>query len=461
MKKKGKILCYSTLATAILAFVLGFIFYNNTLLKVQPIQLSEQELNENDKIISSIYPTKLLNALPYNVTIDELPINAKSAIIVDANSGSILFEKDSYLAIPPASMTKLVVMYLALEQVKNGTVKLDDIVPLTKESWAKNAPPHSSLMFLGENQTVTLDELLTGMAVVSGNDAAFATAIYICGSIENCVTKMNDLMNELGLVNTHFVEVSGYSEKNTTNAKEFAAFSRMYITKFPQALEKYHSVKSLTYPKKRNLAPGINYEDALVNGIPLEGTMPITQKATNRVLSLIDGADGLKTGYIDESGYNLSLTVLRNNTRFISVTMGGPGETSIQGNELRVMDAQTLMNWAFSVFYSEKIPDQYIQNAIVFSGKENALKLIEAKNQPHYLTMPILQDKNESTENLQLQRKVLITKKIKAPISCGEQLGVVEYYLGDYLLETNPLVADRTVTKGNIFKQIYGCILSK
>ena len=133
-----------------------------------------------------------------------LPSNAGSAIIIDTSKGNILYEKNADEIIPPASMTKLVVMYVIFQEIAAGGISLDDIVPLPAESWSVNLPRDSSIMFLGQNQTVTVDELLKGMSVASGNDAAIAAALYISANFKNFLTRMNYDMAFLGLVITQF-----------------------------------------------------------------------------------------------------------------------------------------------------------------------------------------------------------------------------------------------------------------
>lgn len=456
LKKKIILICVCVLSLAIVAFFTGFGIYAFKLNKAIPNELPIEVANQNQSVIKQLYSQPLIQNLPYSVKFDDINIHAKSAILIDASTGWILYEKNADQVIPPASMTKVVLMYLALDALEKGQVKLTDKIDVPPEAWAKNAPPHSSLMFLGKDQNVTFEEILIGMNVVSGNDAAVAVAMTLFGTVENCIIKMNEMMQSLGLTKTHFVEVSGYSENNLTTAREFATFSRSYITRFPESLQKYHSIKSFTYPKKHNLAPYIDYEDAKVNGIPLEGTMPITQKATNRTLDVIPGADGLKTGYIDESGYNLSLTVLRDGTRLISVTMGGPGNNSIEGNKYRTEDSLSIMNWGFALFRSEKVLDCYKINAKSPGGKEKSFVLTEVILDNHFITVPNLKDENGKF--LSLTRNVILDEKIEAPITLGTQYGKTEYYLGNYLLQTVPLVADRTIEQGNIFVKLYGKI---
>ena len=171
-------------------------------------ELSSQEKSVLENILISQHPDKYeyLKSLPYNIAKPELDIWAKSAILIDVSNGNILYEKNADTVIPPASMTKLFAMYVVEEEVQAGRLSYDQIIPLPPESWACNMPPHSSLMFLGKDQRVTLEELLLGLSICSGNDAAYALAYTVCGSMEEFVEKMNEAALNLGLKNTHFVE---------------------------------------------------------------------------------------------------------------------------------------------------------------------------------------------------------------------------------------------------------------
>ena len=445
------------------AFFIGFGIYSHNLKTKPTPSLTEVQNTFFQQTIAEKYPEKVIRPLPYSVKLDTLPLHAKSAIVVDFASGCILYEKNADEKIPPASMTKLVLMYVALTEIANGKANFDDVVVLPKESWAKNAPPHSSLMFLGEGQHVTLDEIITGLNVVSGNDAAVAIAMYLFGSVEECIAKMNETARNFGLKNTHFEEVSGYSEKNLTTARDFSVFCVQYVKKFPFALKKYHSQKSFTYPKEHNLPDGWDLKRSQTEGVPLDGTMPIAQNATNKALEKIPYADGLKTGYIDESGYNLALSVLKNGQRLISVTMGGPGANSQEGGNLRAEDAVTITDWAYKAFSSVPVKQNSPVRLAIPGGAKYSCNLLEIPQDMHYLCVPNIKDAKGNP--LELQKKIVVfDEKLmnnKNIVECGASYGQIEYYYGDFLIEKTPLVADRTVKRGNIFRRMYGAMARK
>ena len=272
----------------------AFFLYVDGLKNPSYAEISQEELVAFQQVKNTLYPQYIVSALPYPVTPANLTVHSGSAILIDAATGSILYEKNADAVIPPASMTKLVVMYVVFQEIATGRISLDDVVPLPPESWAVNAPPQSSLMFLAEGQIVTLRELLLGLAVASGNDAAMAVAHYVSGSVDAFVQRMNREMELLGLEKTRFVEPSGYSELNLTTPREFAAFARVYLSRYPESLENFHSQPSISYPQEHNLAEWHKGEGK---------NQPIFQQSTNKLLGVLPGCDGLKTGFIYESGY--------------------------------------------------------------------------------------------------------------------------------------------------------------
>ncbi len=380
-------------------------------------------------------PEELLRPLPYAVSPADLPLYARSAIVIDAETGCVLYEKNADEIIPPASMTKIAAMFVIFQDIAAGKIAFSDIVPLPPETWAANAPPGSSLMFLGEGQRVTLEEILLGMAVVSGNDAALAAALYVSGSAGEFCRRMTEEMRALGLTVTTFTEPSGYSELNVTTAREFAAFARIYIQRYPWALEKFHSQRELAYPLAKNMPEGHT---------GAAGT--IVQYATNRLLGSMEGCDGLKTGYIDESGYNLALTVRRDGTRLISVTMGGPGRGSAEGNRYRSADAQTLTDWAFARFKTVRSAKKASVPVPVWKGDTNAVNLTEAWEGT--LTAPAAYAQSV-TRNLE------IPEFIEAPVETAGTYGNAVYVAEDgTVLQTIPLIADRSVERAGPFKTL-------
>lgn len=410
-----------------------------------------------DIFLDQAYPERqnLIHPLPYKTTPAELNVWAGSAIAIDVSNGCVIYEKNADEIIPPASMTKLFVMYIIMQEIEKGTVSLTDVVPLPKESWACNQPPHSSLMFLGKNQTVTLEELISGLDVCSGNDAAVAIALYLFGSVDSFVQKINELAESLNLTNTHFYDASGYSEKNTTTAREMVSFARHYIEKYPETIWKFHSLPGFKYPKEHNLSPEDKalpgrYQD-FSQGIPENIYMPVYQKNTNPLLGKLEGCDGLKTGYIDESGYNLALTVKRKNMRILSVTMKGPGATVNEGQNGRIHDGTEIMEWAFKTFadYENPLLLRAYSIPLVFA-KSCRINLIPAYT-PKALSVPVSIAENPENAADEVKINLVLPEKITGSVEAGFEYGKIEYSLNGHLLQTIPLVSDRSVSHANLW----------
>ena len=424
-------------------------------------QAGEQELLD---FMRQQYPKDfgILKTLPYKISDPALDVKAESFVLIDVATGYVLYEKNADEIIPPASMTKLFAMYLVEDEVLKGNLSYNQEIPLPSESWACNMPPHSSLMFLGEGQHVSLEELLLGLSICSGNDAAYALAYAIFGSMENLVESMNNLAKSLGLTHTHFVESSGYSEKNTTTALEMAAFCSYYIKNHPDSLHRFHSVLSFTYPKEKNLADGDILETQdFSKGIPRHITMSITQNNTNPLLGKLSGCDGLKTGYIEESGYNLSLTAVRSQTRFLSVTMKGPGNNANEGQKWRVHDGSLLMEWAFSSFADYPLELKvHPYNIKAFAASEKMLRLVPVYDEK-YFTIPFALS-SSAQENLDSVRvEVTLPECTFGDVSLGSELGKIEIYIDNYKLKEIPLVSDRELKKINVFSSLSDRLLKK
>lgn len=449
LKKYAKKISLSLLLVIILSFTVTTGVRTYKLHKVIeiPTLTQEEEKNLNSFLLDK-YRDRLsiLKSLPYPVKKAELDLLAESAIVIDASNGNILFEKNADEIIPPASMTKLVVLYVVFQEIAKGRIQLSDIVELSPETWACNMPPHSSLMFLGKGQIVTLEELMLGSAICSGNDAACAMANYVTGGMENFIERMNSEVQALGLKYTHFVDASGYSENNTTTAREMATFAQIYLSKYPESIEKFHAKLSFTYPQEHNLPwedRALPKQQDFSQGLPERITMPIYQKNTNPLLGSLPGCDGLKTGYINESGYNLALTATRNGTRFISVTMKGPGNNTQEGQAGRVHDGKEIMEWAFRTFQDYKNPLLLRTYKIPLVYTKNQRAYLVPAYKPEALTIPVIAAKNPENALEEVNINLVLPRILKGPVKAGQEYGAIEYYLGEHLLERIPLVSDR------------------
>ena len=339
-------------------------------------------------------------------------IRARAACVIDAGTGSLLFEKNADNAIPPASLTKVASMYTAFHLMEESGMDMEARAELPPESWAVNLPPRSSLMFLAQGQRVTMKELFAGMAVPSGNDAAIAVALNTAGSLPAFVDAMNGEMRRLGLRQTRFVEPSGLSERNVTTAREYALFCKMYIEEYPQALEDFHSIKIFEYPKIWNIpAEAARRATADERG---NTSQTVIQNATNRLLTSLEGCDGLKTGFIEESGFNFAVTCRRGGTRFIAVLLAGPGNTTAEGARIRAEDGARIMEWAFANFRTTRLPAPESFAAVAWGSKAGYVAVTPAA-QPVFTVPANIIEESEP--------RLVLRGTLSAPIEAGERIG--------------------------------------
>lgn len=317
------------------------------------------------RLISALIALFTVFSVSAQVFPDRVPeLLARSAFMVEINTGRVLFSKEPDLIWPPASLTKLVTLHLVYTEIEAGRIRKDDLVPVSRNAHWSNLPAGSSLMFLEQGQKVTVMELMKGLAVSSGNDAAIALAEYISGSVPDFVNLMNSSMSALGFSNFHFEDASGLSENNTISAREFAEFCAFYIRTHKDALKDLHSLMSFVYPKKSN--------------VPL-GTEPyrweIKQFNRNHLLGRMEGITGLKTGYIDESLFNVAISGQIDNFNVMAVILGTPGQLDKSGYMNRTLDSAVLISYAFNNFstFKPKTPD--FSKITVWYGREDDVAL--------------------------------------------------------------------------------------
>ncbi|MCL2444017.1 MAG: D-alanyl-D-alanine carboxypeptidase [Treponema sp.] len=364
-------------------------------------------------------------------------IVSRAAVLIDAHTGTILYSKNPDVGIPPASLAKLMTMHLVMKAAEEGEVSYDELIPITVDSWAQSQPMRSSLMFLEPGQTVTLREILIGMAVVSGNDAAVAAALRIVPNMEDFVNMMNEEVRRMGLQITRFIDASGISPHNRITAAEFASFCRLYINAHPESLEDFHSVPALSYPMSDNALERRR-----------NNPRTITQRNSNVLLRTFPGVDGLKTGYINESGHNIALTAKRDETRFILVILGGPSQR--RGARIRDNDSTILLNWAFENFKTVRPVIDKIENAKLWKGKENFVSL-KLSGETDF-TSPI----NRADS---LKYEVVIPSSLIAPLPADFPAGYLKISDDHGELFRVPLVTERAHEKGNFFKRLWHSIL--
>jgi len=393
-----------------------------------------------------IFPCSLLTAqtgIDFNTphilasAVETAPeIGSQAAVMVDAETGTVLYAKNAFDEIPPASLAKLMTMHLVLNEINEGRARLDDVVPLSPESWAVNQPPRSSLMFLASGQIVTLREIMLGLAVSSGNDAAVAAALYIAPSVDDFARMMTREARRMGLVKTRFVEPSGISEDNMTTAAEFTAFCMEYLRLHPYSLSEFHSVPEFAFPKAENVGEAFRNRP---------GT--IVQQNRNNLLGAFPGVDGLKTGYIDEAGFNIALTAYRKGTRFIAVILGAPAGPG--GARIRDRDAERLLSWAFENFRTVRPEIPPLEPVKLWKGRDKQVSLLLAES-PAF-TAPL--DRAAS-----LRYRLSINGPLIAPLPASYPVGRLILTDDEGELCRLQLVTAREYQRGNIFKRIWDSI---
>ena len=392
-------------------------------------------------VFAQIYPAPQLLA-PY---LNSAPsIGSRSAVLIDAHTGTLLFSQNPDDEIPPASLTKLMTMHLLMNAIDEGKTSYDALVNITTESWAQSQPPRSSLMFLEPGQIVTLREIMLGLCISSGNDAAVAAALHIASSMTDFAAMMTSEARNLGLKVTRFEESSGISGLNMTTAYEYASFVRQYITLHPHSLKEFHSVLTFTYPLAANMPASRR-----------PNFVTYTQQNQNSLLRTFPGVDGLKTGYIIESGYNIALTANRDDTRFILIILGAPNNSS--GTRIRAEDGTNLLNWAFENFKTVR-PDVNHINSIcskaaqLWKGKENFADLKLNADQILDFTSP-------AKRALSLYYEILIPEKLIAPLPAGYEAGYLVISDDEGELLRAPLTTAAAYERGNFFKRLWHSIV--
>jgi D-alanyl-D-alanine carboxypeptidase (penicillin-binding protein 5/6) len=291
-------------------------------------------------------------------------------------------------------------------------------------------------MFLAPGQIVTLREIMLGLAIPSGNDAAVAAALYLAPSVDDFAKMMTVEARRMGLMKTRFVEPSGISEDNMTTAADLAAFCMEYVRLYPYSLSEFHSVREFAYPKSANMPEAFR-----------NNPRTIVQPNRNNLLGVFPGVDGLKTGYIDEAGYNIALTAQRNDTRFIAIILGAPAEP--RGARIRDRDGEKLLTWAFGNFRTVRPEIPPLERARLWKGRENQVSLRMAES-PAF-TAPL--DRAGS-----LRYALRINEPLIAPLPASYPVGWLVLADDDGELRRIQLLTEREYQQGNVFKRIWHSI---
>ncbi len=352
-----------------------------------------------------------LAAPPANTVIIPPPpaMSAKSYVLMDYNTGQILSQKNMHAKRAPASLTKLMTLYIVFSGIDTGQISLNDKVQISKKAWKTGG----SRMFINAGSFVPVKDLITGVIVDSGNDATVALAQYIAGSTKAFVPLMNQEAKALGMTNTHYSDVDGLPiADHYSTAYDLALLTRAIIHNFPNL---YHFFKIKTFRWDH-----------------------ITQNNRNWLLFRDPTVDGLKTGHTEEAGYCLISSAIRNNMRLISVVMGAPTEVG------RVTDSERLLNYGYRFYTSYKIyeADKTVTQTRVWGGA-NAKVALGLSNEL-YLVIP-------KGEYNNLKINVQLNQKLKAPVQKGQTLGTISVSLKGKLLAQRPLIALNSDAEGGLW----------
>ena len=351
-------------------------------------------------------------------------IQAPSGVLMEPETGTIIYEKDKDTRRSPASITKIMTLILIFDALEKGTLKLEDTV--TTSAYAKSMG--GSQVFLEEGETQTVETMIKCIVIASGNDASVAMAEHICGSEQEFVRHMNERAAGLGMTNTHFEDCCGLTDSanHYTTAEDIAIMSRELITKYPKILE-YSSIwmENITH-------------------VTRQGSKEFCLTNTNKLLRSYEGCVGLKTGSTSLAKYCLSAVAKRNGVTLIAVVMAAPDY------KVRFKDAATMLNYGFgrcSIYIDEKM--QALPQIPVKKGKEKSVPLLYAE-QFKYLST----DGNAISN---VKRKLRIHRDVDAPVKKGEQAGEMIYSANGKELGRVKILYGKTVSKatyGDCLKEI-------
>ena len=340
-------------------------------------------------------------------------LNLSSYILIEASTNTVIAEFNSDNQIAPASMTKVMSGYVIADQIATGSISLDDKVLISEKAWKTGG----SKMFIEAGKRVSVQDLLSGIVIQSGNDATIAMAEYVAGSEEGFVDLMNAYASEMGLTNSLFQNATGFSDPNHfSSAQDLAKLTKALINKFPEHYA--------TYKEREFTFSGIR------------------QLNRNKLLWRDESVDGVKTGHTDSAGFCLISSAQRNDMRLIAVVSGSESEDE------RLIASQRLLEYGFRFYATQKLVSQEtkVTSAKVWGGKTNEVALGSTKD--IYLTLPRSEFKN-------IKANYQFNDNLQAPIEIGQMIGSIEFTSNDRVVLSSPLVAIETVEAKGFFGMLW------
>ena len=351
----------------------------------------------------------------------KINIDARYVILQDHLSGEILYEKDADAKIYPASMTKIMTTIVVFDLLKKGETSLDEKITISEKAWRMSQSGYSS-MFIMLNDQVTVEDLLKGIIIVSGNDACVALAEGLSGTEEDFVTLMNEKSIEIGLENTNWANSSGINDvDNYSTARDILKMSRYMIDTYP---EYYTYFKETTFTWDRT------------------GGDPITQGNRNPLLYKNIGADGIKTGFLTVEKYSLAASMKVGDRRINAVSSGFKTKNSRSRNSIK------LLNWGLRKFDTINVAkkNEPFKTLKVWLGKKNTVEAVIEID--IYLTVP-------KRKKSSVKAFIEYVGPIEAPIYKGDKLGTLTVFINDELEVEEDLISNEDISRSNIFSRLF------
>lgn len=357
---------------------------------------------------------------------------APVAYLVDLSSQAVLYSKDADRRMPPASMAKMMTVYVAFDMLKRGELKLDQMIQVRPETWRKwHGPAAGSTMFLSPGENVSVDNLLKGIVTLSGNDACVVLAEGIAGTEEAFAARMNVAAKRLGLDNSNFGNSNGWPDEGRTyvTARDLARLAAATIEDHPQLYKRFYSLPSFTWGKT------------------LGGGAAITQANRDPLLGRVAGADGLKTGHTAEAGYGFTGSAEQNGRRLVMVVAG------LTSFNQRIEESVRFVDWGFKAWSSKPllVKGQRIETAQVQLGDASSVGLVAPRNLA--VTMP-------AGALAGMKVKVVYNGPVKAPIRAGQHIADLVVETPSTPPQVMPLVAENAVGEAGFFRRAWAGLWS-
>ncbi len=374
----------------------------------------------------------LFAGVPVTAAAPPFETAAPVAYLVDLSSEAVLYSKDADRRMPPASMAKMMTVYVAFDMIKKGELKLDQKFTVRPETWSKwHGPVAGSTMFLSSGESVSVDNLLKGIVTLSGNDACVVLAEGISGTEAAFAARMNDAAKKLGLANSQFGNSNGWPDGGITyvTARDLAKLAAATIEEHPRLYKKYYSLPSFTWGK--TLGSGSD----------------ITQANRDPLLGRVAGADGLKTGHTDEAGYGFTGSAEQGGRRLVMVVAG------LGSFNQRIEESVKFIEWGFRAWSTKSLlaKGQKVETAEVQLGDATTVGLVAPRNLA--VTMP-------AGPLNGIKVKVVYEGPIKAPIAAGQHIADLVVQTASTPPQVMPLVAETAVGQAGFFRRAWAGLWS-